>query len=210
MTRVNTQTERNIDYLSLALLGVPIVQHAGREVTFRTRKALALLIYLAVEGGIHSRDELAALFWPESDQSKGRAALRSTLAYLRGALRSPSPESEGGATRGGYLIIERDTLGFNFEADFEADWLALQASWMAARSPVQLPAYGEREQPNGRPTPATLQTQLQTTASLYRGDFLTGFSLEDAPDFDELGQYPAGKLSPPNEPGFRPPDSVAS
>jgi DNA-binding SARP family transcriptional activator len=170
--------------LNLALLGVPTVQHAGRDVTFRTRKALALLVYLAVEGGIHSREELAALFWPESDHSKGRATLRSTLAYMRRALRSPSPGSEKGAGNGGYLIIERDTLGFNFEAKFEADWLTLQAAWTAARSPARLPASGKTEQLDGRPTPAALLTQLQTAANLYRGDFLTGFSLEDAPDFD--------------------------
>lgn len=184
VTRVKAQTERNRGELKLALLGVPTVQRGGQEATFRTRKALALLIYLAVERGIHARDELAALFWPESDQSKGRAALRSTLAYLRRALRDPSPSIPGESRDGGYLIIERDTLGFNFEADFEADWLALQAAWVAARSPVHLPASGEMEQPGDRLAPATLLTQLQTAASLYRGDFLTGFSLEDAPAFD--------------------------
>ena len=48
--------------LRLALLGPPSVTHGGVASTFGTRKALALLVYLAVEGGCHSRDKLAALF----------------------------------------------------------------------------------------------------------------------------------------------------
>lgn len=181
MTSVKTQPEHDINHLKLGLLGSPIVQHAGHEVTFRTRKALALLIYLAVEGGVHSRDRLAVLFWPESDQSKGRAALRSTLAYLRNALQHPDrKQTEEKET---YLIIERDALGFNVEANFEADWLALQTAWLAARSPV--PGSDSAGQTNDRGALASLLAQLQAAASLYRGDFLTGFSLEDAPDFDD-------------------------
>ena len=55
-------------------------------VTFPTRKALALLSYLVVEGGVQPRERITALFWPESRADLGRAALRKTLAYLRQAL----------------------------------------------------------------------------------------------------------------------------
>ena len=72
--------------LSLALLGTPVIQHAGRLVVFPTRKALALLAYLAVEGGAHSREKIAALLWPESAAGQARTTLRSTLALLRTAL----------------------------------------------------------------------------------------------------------------------------
>ena len=65
--------------LDLAFLGTPEVRHAGQVVTFRTRKALALLVYLVVKGGLHSREKLTALFWPESDEEQSRATLRSTL-----------------------------------------------------------------------------------------------------------------------------------
>jgi DNA-binding SARP family transcriptional activator len=53
--------------LNLAFLGTPEVRHGGQVVTFRTRKALALFIYLVVKAGMHSREKLTALFWPESD-----------------------------------------------------------------------------------------------------------------------------------------------
>ena len=37
--------------LQLSLFGVPVVKHGEHTLTFSTRKALALLVYLAVEGG---------------------------------------------------------------------------------------------------------------------------------------------------------------
>jgi DNA-binding SARP family transcriptional activator len=169
-----------MSHLSLVLLGTPIVQLDQRVVTFRTRKALALLVYLAVEGGLHSRDKLVALFWPDSGPGQGRATLRSTLAYLRRALDESSPSADDGGNAP-YLIVESDILGFNFEADFRADWLTLQSAWTLARGPARLTSAGELE---GQAL-SSLITQLQTAANLYQGDFLTGFSLEDAPDFDD-------------------------
>ena len=49
-------------------------------------KALALLAYLAVEGGAHARPRLAALLWGEQDDEHARASLRQALAQLRRAL----------------------------------------------------------------------------------------------------------------------------
>src|SRR5258708_31888766 len=58
--------------LQLSLLGVPVVQHDERTLTFSTRKALALLVYLAVEGGTHTRKTLSESFWPDLDAKHGR------------------------------------------------------------------------------------------------------------------------------------------
>ena len=72
--------------LRLALLGVPSAEVDGTPLAVDTRKAIALLAYLAVEGGTHNRDSLAALLWPEYDNDRARAALRRTLSTLRSAL----------------------------------------------------------------------------------------------------------------------------
>jgi DNA-binding SARP family transcriptional activator len=69
--------------LILRLLGTPEVSHAEHPLTLQTRKVLALLAYLAVEHGVHSRDKITALLWPESDEERGKASLRRALAYLR-------------------------------------------------------------------------------------------------------------------------------
>lgn len=58
----------------------------GRPLIVDTRKALAILALLAVEGRPFGRDELAALLWPESDDASARGALRRTLSVLRAAL----------------------------------------------------------------------------------------------------------------------------
>src|SRR3989442_1916179 len=53
-------------------------------------RRLALLAYLAAATprGLHRRDSLLALFWPELDQEHARAALRQALHVVRGSLGS--------------------------------------------------------------------------------------------------------------------------
>src|SRR5256886_16526571 len=77
------QEEHTMSQLQLSLLGTPVVKHGERTLTFSTRKAQALLVYLAVEGGTHPRKTLSESFWPELDAEHGRAALRPTLFELR-------------------------------------------------------------------------------------------------------------------------------
>ncbi len=142
-------------YLDLRLLGPPRIAASSATLDFPTRKTLALLVYLAVEGGIHSRETLAALLWPDSDGSRARANLRNTLNYLRNTL----PAGELGATL--HLIVERDALGFNEQAPHSLDWRILEKA-----------AAGDDER------------LLQQALDCYRGDFLQGFTPGDAPQFD--------------------------
>jgi DNA-binding SARP family transcriptional activator/tetratricopeptide (TPR) repeat protein len=72
--------------LRLALLGPPVVLRDGTQVTFDTRKAIALLALLGVTGREHSREQLADLLWPEADSAKGRASLRRTLSVTAAAM----------------------------------------------------------------------------------------------------------------------------
>ena len=51
-----------------------------------TRKAVALLAYLALADRPHSRDALAELLWPGRDAEHARGALRRTLSTLRKAI----------------------------------------------------------------------------------------------------------------------------
>src|SRR5918997_339508 len=101
--------------LSFALLGRTDVRHAVEPLALPTRKALALLVYLA------------ALFWPESDQERARAMLRYTLASLRRALGDPA-----GAP---HLVSGRDAVGFDFGSDVEIDLHAVEAAHLLARAP---------------------------------------------------------------------------
>jgi len=72
--------------LQLFLFGSPRLERDGVIVTVDTRKAIALLSYLALTGQLHSRDTLATLFWPEYPQSQAKANLRRTLSTLAKAI----------------------------------------------------------------------------------------------------------------------------
>ena len=118
--------------LSFALLGRTGVRHDGAPLALPTRKALALLVYLAAEGGLHAREKLAALLWPESDRERSRAMLRYTLATLRRAL--------GDAAGATHITAERDAVGLDLDAGVEIDLHALEkADNMARMAALHVP-----------------------------------------------------------------------
>ncbi len=86
--------------LELSFLGPPEVRFQGRAVNLRTRKTLAVLAFLALEGGMQPRARLTALLWPELEETQARGNLRNVLTYLRDAL--------GGEA---HLLIERQAIG---------------------------------------------------------------------------------------------------
>ena len=161
--------------LNLALLGAPEIRHDGQMVTFRTRKALALLIYLVVNGGMHSREKLTALFWPESEEEQSRATLRSTLVYVRKTLGEMSNPTSP------HVLVEHDAIGFNFASDFALDLNILQAAWQVTRAAPDAPGGQGAREGKERDT----LTRLQQAVNVYRGDFLEGFFLNETPDFEE-------------------------
>ena len=70
--------------LELFLLGSTQVRLDEVYIEVKPRKALALLVYLAVTAERHARDALATLLWPESSQRNARKSLRSRLSELNG------------------------------------------------------------------------------------------------------------------------------
>jgi len=115
--------------LMLHIIGSPEVRHADQTLLFSTRKELALLIYLAVEGRIHLRKNLSEQFWPEGDARHGRAALRITVLHLRHLL------GEGaGVDPVPHLLIQRDTLGLDLTSAVELDLHILNEAWTLARA----------------------------------------------------------------------------
>lgn len=72
----------------LRCLGTPHLSGPdGEPVRFRTRKHLALLVYLAnVSPAPQRRDKLAAMLWPRADLDEARHSLATALSVLRGRL----------------------------------------------------------------------------------------------------------------------------
>jgi predicted ATPase/DNA-binding SARP family transcriptional activator len=154
----------------LTVFGQPEVFHDERRLSFALRKAEALLLYLAVEGGMHSRGKLTALLWPDSEPSTARNALRNALALLRNLLGDTSVAGHS------HLLQEPDLLGLNPHSPLERDLDVVLSAWKAAQG---LTATISEEQR------ATLVATVQHALSLVRGPFLDGFGLREETAFDE-------------------------
>lgn len=71
--------------LRLFFLGPPRIETDGVALSFDTRKAVALLAYLAVEGSSITRDAAAALLFPDYEPERAYANVRRTLWALNKA-----------------------------------------------------------------------------------------------------------------------------
>lgn len=140
-----------------------------------TRKAEALLFYLAVEGEMQPRAHLAQLLWPDLEAGRGRSNLRRTLVMLRQALSEQSDERELK-----YLLITPDALGVRQDPA----WLSLDLHTVAL-------AYQEHQRERSSPlrtsTPFSEKTLLRLEQALaqVRGPFLADFTVSGAPAFEE-------------------------
>lgn len=162
-----------VNKLQIAVLGQPDIRYNNVPLALGTRKALALVIYLVVEGGKHSRTQLSELFWPDSDAQHGHMSLRSIIRDLRSALRCDSPSGFQ------HLIVDRKVITIDTNPDLDVDLFKFQAAWLLATTSAQIKrgSYSDIQS-------NTLE-QLRQATLLYRGDFLTGFTLPDAPEFDD-------------------------
>lgn len=151
--------------LQLNLFGKLEVMVDGAPVTaFESAKVPALLAYLAVTGQAHSRDMLATLLWGDLPEITARRNLTKALTNLRQLLEP-------------YLLIERHSVAFNHQAPAAVDVALFQAA-------VEASALLEPDDPVRGLAP------LRQAVSLYRGDFLEGFYVKNALEFEEwaLGQ----------------------
>ena len=147
----------------LFLLGTPRIERDGVTVELGLRRAMALVAYLAVTGRPQSRDLLAGLLWPESDQTTARSNLRRTVYRIQ---RSIEPT---------FLLVSQETLAISAEVGF---WLDVTAYERQVAQSL----------PDGSPLDALSQesrTQLESALTLYADDFMTGFFLPDSEAFEE-------------------------
>ncbi len=86
----------------IQLIGELRVRLGGTQAELpASRRARALLAWLALHPGRHPRSRLAGLFWPDVLDASARASLRSAIWALRSAL---------GPDFAGYLGTDRDTV----------------------------------------------------------------------------------------------------
>ncbi len=132
---------------------------------FRTDKVRALLAYLVLEAAqAHSRHTLAGLLWPDLPERQSLDNLRVTLYRLRRTLDAAQPGLSNQV-----LTVTRQSVQLNAAA-VSSDVLAFEAGTTMATPP----AYN-----------AALLQELAQAVALYHGELLAGFSLADAPTYEE-------------------------
>ena len=145
--------------LEIRLIGPVEILVDGAPLSVDTRKAVALLSYLAVAGRPQDRAHLVDLLWPEYDEGKGRATLRRTLSALKSGVGD------------GWIVVDRGHVGL---APSGIDLDVHRIGRLSSLHP----------HPDGESCHDCLAL-LQEVVALHRGEFMQGFVLKDAPRFEE-------------------------
>jgi predicted ATPase/DNA-binding SARP family transcriptional activator len=138
------------------VLGPPRVTVGGAPLSVDTRKALAVLAVLVLDGTT-ARERLASLLWPDSDERRARGALRRTLSVLVNGL-------------GGRWV---EAGRHHVDLDGTDAWIDLHVFAAATRTAG-----------NDLETPGSVD-DLAAAVALYRGELLEGFELRAGAAFDD-------------------------
>ncbi|MBN1372705.1 MAG: hypothetical protein JW987_12260 [Anaerolineaceae bacterium] len=153
-------------HLSLKMFGSFQASLDDRIITgFDCVKTRALLAYIAEDPGqAQWRSMLSGFLWPERMESAAQGNLRHTLTTLRHLLRNAEAIPP-------FLLIDRETVTFNSYSCFEIDTCEF-------RNLLQK-NLESRNSSNSR------QEYWEKAISLYKGNFLENFLVDDCPGFEE-------------------------
>jgi len=173
-----------MNFLSLTLFNQFSATLGDDAITgFRTRKVQALLIYLIMDPAPHRRESLMTLLWPGMPERSARQNLRQVLYNLRQAIpelpakdgESETPVRSVAETAVPLLITNRQTIQLNPQANISSDV-------------VEFAYLLRSEQIHDHVDLLTCQPcrqNLEDAVSLYQGDFLVDFYLDDSNPFEE-------------------------
>lgn len=150
--------------LQIWALGGLVFELDSEPVELKSRKAEALVIYLARTRKPSTRERLAEMLWPNRPQGQALANLRKVLNNARRVGEE-------------HFSTSRDTVGINVDCAYWLDVTDFEAKLEAySRDPVQ----------------ANISL-LEDAIKLYRGDFLEGF-LVDCPEFEDWAMLERDRL----------------
>ena len=159
-------------HLTISLLGSPQIDLDGEVIKIPTSRAIPMLAYLSLKGKALSREILAGLLWPESNQKQALAALRTTIWRLK----------SGGLEN--WITLDRNEIALDLQKNIEVDVLKFRALL-------------DRCNTHGHPishvclycTPA-----LTEAVELYRGEFMAGCNISKAITFDNWRMHQSETL----------------
>jgi DNA-binding SARP family transcriptional activator/tetratricopeptide (TPR) repeat protein len=146
--------------VAIELLGPPRILRDGAQVGVDTRKATALVARLALdEDRVITRDTAIDLLWPDRPLDNARNSLRRTLSALRSAV--------------GADVIEADRTTIRLSERVVVD--------VHNATPPDVSDHGHTPDT----TCPSCVAPLEASLSAFAGAFMEGFSLRDAPPFDD-------------------------
>ena len=145
--------------LSISLMGPVDIRIDGAPMEVDTRKAVAILAYLAVEGGSHPRDRFVDLLWPDTDVDRARSSLRRTLSTVRSALGGRWVEADRS-----HVFLDRTDVIFDIDA-------------------FTTTAVAEHAHPGTHPCDRCIP-DLSDALRAHRGRFMDGFAVRGAAPFE--------------------------
>lgn len=156
--------------MALSLLGnFQLLLDGTAVATFRSDKERALLALLVLDKGRpYRRETLAGLFWGDQPQTLAFNNLRKTIHRLRHTL-----QGEGHPTP--FLLV----------SPREVQWNPAAEAWVDVWEFQKLIQQSKNHAHRRADSCAVCQAWLETAVSLYPGNLLEGFTLEDSLPFDE-------------------------
>lgn len=145
--------------VTIRLFGPPEILVEGEPLVVDTRKAIGIVAFLAASGSPQPRATLLGMLWPELDEIHARGALRRTLSTLRRGL-------------GRGLHTDRDSVSLDPTISIDLD------EFRAAINSVGAHGHADHEVCSKCVAP------LRAAAAAARGDFLAGFFIREAPEFE--------------------------
>ncbi len=146
-----------------SFLGTVVLKSGENNVLLETRKATALLAYLCVTSRDHQREALETMFWGEHDQQSAQSNLRRNLSSLNKSI------------DGGLIVADREKVGIQPGSPNFVDCKIFHDKVEKARKH----SHAENS------ICSNCIDELEEAVKLYQGDFLSGFNLQDCPEFDE-------------------------
>jgi predicted ATPase/DNA-binding SARP family transcriptional activator/DNA-binding NarL/FixJ family response regulator len=145
------------DSLEVFTLGTLQIHRSGLPLAdFPTRKVEALLVYLACIGRSAPREQLAELLWDDRTQAQSLTNLRSTLSRLNEQV---AP----------FLLITRKDVSIQPQAKVWVDSVELSTTLQSTKRPLSM----------------STAKRLEQALTLYKGDFLAGFYLNESRGFED-------------------------
>lgn len=149
--------------LEIYMFGSPRVVQGGEPMKFKRRKSVALLCYLVMKPQPIARDMLATLLWGDNDQDRARSELRVSLWDIKKVLGDD------------VLLVDRDTVQVNPDIDC---WTDVGAFADAMTIPTQ---HGHAD----TELCVACVPAYEAAYQHYTADFLSGFNISNAIDFEQ-------------------------